>query len=373
MRIGRNAPCWCGSGLKYKRCHLRREHEPPVGHQEIIDRIRDAEAGCGCLHPEAPENCSGEAIQSHSITRSGGLSEIAEEGHVMTFYADYGVFLRTDGDVEPRRVGIRKASSFPAFCSYHDSFTFGPVEKGPYSPCEMHAFLTSYRALCRELFVRMRAGEWADLDRGMPPVAQVEFQQAASAKEAERLLALRSLYLLKTDYDSALRALDFSRMNFYSIELAGAPDVMVSSLFAPFANFRGERIRHTDVLGTKNDHMIVSLFASGAKGWFQLAWLGESKAGLKFTQSFAELPDDQMPHAIVRLVFSHFENRYFRPSWWKSLPANYQEVLHRRFWNPQNPFASKRETYLQDDGLRLVNWRIVARTTNIDLEGRTAN
>jgi len=21
MRLGRNAPCWCGSGTKYKRCH----------------------------------------------------------------------------------------------------------------------------------------------------------------------------------------------------------------------------------------------------------------------------------------------------------------------------------------------------------------
>lgn len=21
-KLGRNEPCWCGSGLKYKRCHL---------------------------------------------------------------------------------------------------------------------------------------------------------------------------------------------------------------------------------------------------------------------------------------------------------------------------------------------------------------
>ncbi len=23
LRLGRNDPCWCGSGLKYKQCHLR--------------------------------------------------------------------------------------------------------------------------------------------------------------------------------------------------------------------------------------------------------------------------------------------------------------------------------------------------------------
>lgn len=290
----------------------------------------------------------------------------------MSLYADYGVFLRTDGDVEPRLVSIRKASSFPGFCQYHDSSTFAPVEKMSYLPCERHAFLTSYRALCRELFGRLHAAEVADLDRGMPPAVQVEFQQAASERERERLLALRSLYLLKADYDSALRAQDFSKMTFYSAELSVVPDIMVSSMFAPFANFRGERIRHQDVLGTKNDHMVISLFASGAKGWFQLAWLGESNAGLKFTRSFADLPDGQMPHAIVRFVFSHFENRYFRPSWWRSLPQNLQETLHRRFWNPENPFAPRKENYLQDDGLRVVNWRITARASNIDLGERAA-
>ncbi|HEX9654043.1 MAG TPA: SEC-C metal-binding domain-containing protein, partial [bacterium] len=28
MKIGRNDPCWCGSGKKFKRCHLGREDMP---------------------------------------------------------------------------------------------------------------------------------------------------------------------------------------------------------------------------------------------------------------------------------------------------------------------------------------------------------
>jgi uncharacterized protein YecA (UPF0149 family) len=24
-KLGRNAPCWCGSGKKYKKCHLNLE------------------------------------------------------------------------------------------------------------------------------------------------------------------------------------------------------------------------------------------------------------------------------------------------------------------------------------------------------------
>jgi preprotein translocase subunit SecA len=26
-KIGRNDPCWCGSGKKYKNCHLRSDEE----------------------------------------------------------------------------------------------------------------------------------------------------------------------------------------------------------------------------------------------------------------------------------------------------------------------------------------------------------
>jgi SEC-C motif-containing protein len=365
VKIGRNEPCWCGSGKKFKVCHLRREREPPISHQEIIERQRTLLKGSDCLHPDAPKNCSGAVIQSHSISRSGGLNEIAEDGHVMTFYADYGVFLRTDGDIEPRRLSIRKASVFPAFCAFHDSSTFEPVEKYPYSPCGKHAFLTSYRALCREIFFARKDPSLADFDRGMSIAGQIGVQLLTAAKQKEDSLKLKSLSLLKADYDSALLHDDFSEMSFYSVKLEKPPDVMVSSMFAPFASFQGERIRYRDVLGTKDDHLIVSLFASSSVGWFQLAWLGVSEAGLSFARSFNILSDDQMPHAIMRLVFSHFENRFFRPSWWAALPESDQAALRRRFWNPADPFVPEPISYLQDDGRRSVNWRVIARIFNI--------
>jgi len=27
MKLGRNDPCWCGSGKKYKRCHLEADEK----------------------------------------------------------------------------------------------------------------------------------------------------------------------------------------------------------------------------------------------------------------------------------------------------------------------------------------------------------
>ena len=46
---GRNEPCWCGSGKKYKKCHYLLE-QPPVGPEPapFWVRMRVAEAGCSC-------------------------------------------------------------------------------------------------------------------------------------------------------------------------------------------------------------------------------------------------------------------------------------------------------------------------------------
>ncbi|MET0372072.1 MAG: SEC-C metal-binding domain-containing protein, partial [Sphingobium sp.] len=30
MKLGRNDPCWCKSGKKYKKCHLNRSESQPM-------------------------------------------------------------------------------------------------------------------------------------------------------------------------------------------------------------------------------------------------------------------------------------------------------------------------------------------------------
>jgi hypothetical protein len=69
--------------------------------------------------------------------------------------------------------------------------------------------------------------------------------------------------------------------------------------------------------------------------------------------------------AVVRLVFSHFENTYFRQSWWDSLAESTQTYLLRRFWLPDNPFLPKSDNYLVDDGVRLAQWQVVGRYSNV--------
>ncbi|MEL6243477.1 MAG: SEC-C metal-binding domain-containing protein, partial [Pseudomonadota bacterium] len=38
----RNAPCWCGSGKKFKKCHLGRDAQPKGNPWDAVDENRKA-------------------------------------------------------------------------------------------------------------------------------------------------------------------------------------------------------------------------------------------------------------------------------------------------------------------------------------------
>ncbi|MGO9646843.1 MAG: SEC-C metal-binding domain-containing protein [Terriglobales bacterium] len=65
-KIGRNDPCWCESGKKYKKCHLDREFETPIPLGAIEQRTI-AESNIElCLHPSAsPRDLRQDRVSPH--------------------------------------------------------------------------------------------------------------------------------------------------------------------------------------------------------------------------------------------------------------------------------------------------------------------
>lgn len=82
-KLGRNDPCWCGSGVKYKKCHLDREQAEPPNIWEFASEQKRNYSKKYCIHPSANVGvCEGKIVKAHTIQKSGGLSRIAENGHV---------------------------------------------------------------------------------------------------------------------------------------------------------------------------------------------------------------------------------------------------------------------------------------------------
>jgi SEC-C motif len=101
----RNLPCWCGSGRKFKKCHLSNSNLPCKGEYEI-DALLNKEYrmhSC-CYHPDAPEACEGRPIESHTLQRSKSLQMIADQGHVYRFRH----VIADDDKIVIRRIGVKK-------------------------------------------------------------------------------------------------------------------------------------------------------------------------------------------------------------------------------------------------------------------------
>lgn len=101
-----------------------------------------------CLYPE----CEIHAINSHLLQRNGILNNVAEDGHVYEMRVVDAYYRRYTGPMTLRKVGIRQATSYPLFCSRHDSDLFKPIERRKIDFDDYQTqLLFSYRSLCSEI------------------------------------------------------------------------------------------------------------------------------------------------------------------------------------------------------------------------------
>ncbi len=77
--IGRNDPCWCGSGKKFKKCHLNRADQPKIPISEVLSESKKAFSSKYCLHPDK-SCCSGNIILAHTIHAMEGLPRSPKMG-----------------------------------------------------------------------------------------------------------------------------------------------------------------------------------------------------------------------------------------------------------------------------------------------------
>lgn len=368
-----NKPCWCGSGKKYKRCHLNRANEDPVRPQEIIEAKREAFGKKYCLHPKANEGeCKGDIVKAHTIQRNGGLSRIARKGQVYSFLQNA---FPKNGDFEnieakPRGVGL--ASTFTGFCGFHDNIVFEPIEKYPFQSIPQHAFLLGYRAVCKELFLKRAAMEMSPfrrtLDRGKDIDEQIGLQELMRFYDEGAALGLKEIEFHKAAFDEALLRSDYSMVNLYIIRLDRVPDVMCSGATQPEYDFDGNQIQDWYDREAELDWFTYSLIATDTGGAAVFSWMGDQPACLRFIKSLDSLRDDQISHALVRFTFEYFENSYFSPDWYEGLDAKSQRKLLVRQLTEATPSYPRSPDCLKDDGLRIVSWVVQARETNLDLQ-----
>lgn len=336
MKYGRNEECWCGSKKKYKHCHLGREDLPRVNPWDVSATMRKDFSVKLCSAPDVMhERCSGKIIAAHTVQRSGSLSEIAQDGHVLTFVPSFENLTKHHGSFYPELVGVRRASTFSGFCSTHDDELFAPVEKENFTGSQKQCFLLAYRAYAREIYTKRAAAENArlhkDLDRGRSQDIQMSIQMFSYTYGLGLDSALRDIKHHKPRFEAPLLNDDYSTVRAYIIDLAGPPPVMCSGSHAPERDFDGKLYQDMADI-TITPHMLsVTSFYGGEQGHIVFTWLpDDDPVCIPIMQTLELVSDEDLSSKIVCFLFENFENVHISPSWWDALDKLVQDALIQR-------------------------------------------
>ncbi len=370
-RISRNAVCWCGSGKKFKKCHMYRESAPRPTLQKVIETAQEAYSHKVCLHPD-PSSCQRGIIKAHSIQQNGGLSKIAVNGRVYGIQENnVGDLSRSKGVIVPKLVSIGKASTFTGMCGFHDDHTFAPIEKYPFVSCPEHTFLLAYRNFCKELFAKLSAANLfetlRDADNSQPFEVQFAIQHFVGVMKRAFDQGHKDVERIKADYDKSLLAKDYSATRYYAIRFNEVPDLLACSGNYPEFDFAGNRLQ--SLLDPKRtpEHVTFSIIATDSGGVVVFSWLGDMSCPERLVKSLHALSDADIGDAIIRHAFEYCENIYMSPKWWNGLEETKRTALCQRISAGADVTAERRSDCLVTDGNNYVNWTVLARETNLML------
>jgi hypothetical protein len=324
MVMGRNEPCWCGSRRKWKVCHKDRDTQKPAHVMKSLEELRESLAKGRCVHPDAGRSCEGDAISAHTVQRNGGLSAIAENGHVLSVKRAAEMLYLNQGRFVPAKVGVRHASTFSGFCSHHDTTMFRPVEVGTRELNVETCFLLSFRALAYELVTKEAAIAaiplQRDLDKGRPFHEQVRIQEHLHVGQLGFHLGLADLKRYKAAFDDLYYRSEFSNFHCLGVVFDGVLPVVASGAFHPEIDFAGKRLQKLGVGPLNHENVCFNLTVFGGTSVAALGWLGAPGGPSEdFRDSFIDALKTDGGDAAVRLAFEHLENTYIRPSWWNHL------------------------------------------------------
>lgn len=343
QRLGRNDLCWCGSGKKYKKCHLLRESESPLPGGAILNGMARTAPPPSCLHPSAAPNVCDKLVASHTIQRSRVLGRIIDATqHVLTFHSVYRKFEAAS----PERIGWRRASTIPGFCGIHDHDTFRPLEAGEFVASLQQCFLLGYRALCHEFHAKKAAASGIEFrrrifDRGMTPAEQVRVQELVRAHQMGVRRGLEDLLAIKEYFDQALIASRFDACEAVAIEFTGALSLAASGTMTPDVDLDGTRLQVLHDASRPIEWLAIASDATAAGGAVVFCWRSGARCPRQFVDSLLGRGDKEILALLPQVLLFHIENTYFSSSWWASRTEEDQNHLRSLAIEP-NPYYTAR-------------------------------
>ncbi|MCP3923364.1 MAG: hypothetical protein GY714_12340 [Desulfobacterales bacterium] len=366
-KIGRNEPCWCGSGVKYKKCHLNRENQEPVKPWKAQADLKKAFSAKYCIVPKELKNkCNSKIIKAHTVSKSQNLKKIAIDSHVYAFIPSFENLTKNNGKLKPELVGINKASTFSGFCKYHDKNLFSPLEDKPFENTKEQCFLLAYRAQAREVFLKISHSKSTDLlknsDKGTDSLTQEVIQRIAANSKSGTEAGKRDSQYHLDQMNSILLSCDFRNVKTYTIYFKKTPSIMCSTGIFPECDFNGEKLIDLADLTLTPDLLTASIIATESGGAVVFCWIdneNSKKHCEAFINSLRAIPKDQITNRLILFFFEFTENIYLNPLWWNSLDEEIKNELIDRVINTDLWLYGHNQNCLCNTSTHFDDWEFI--------------
>lgn len=363
LSLGRNDKCWCGSNLKFKRCHKDREREQPISKGEVIQYEQNISKREACYAPQELKLECTNIIKAHTVSKSSGLTDIADStNHVLGLKQNLANYRKNKGKPRFEKIGINKASTFKGFCSKHDKQLFSCFEDMPFLGTQEQCIALTYRAVTKEIYAKENALEVADfiknMDRGRHLIFQINIQEQNFFYQLGLEAAINDLYIIKNDIDFELLSKGSRSYNFLVMESSSPIPIVVSSAVNPTQDFNGKHIQDLSNLEVKPEYLVFNAFSSNRKGFVVFSWLKKAKVIDNFINSLLEIDKKDMFSYLVNFFFSSAENSFISPDWWRNLSDIQRDKIEELFSIGSDLFEDVPRNILADNSVKFSGWNI---------------
>lgn len=362
-KLGRNDKCWCGSGLKFKRCHDGREFQKPISTGEVIEYEQNISKREACYAPQELQSECTNIIKAHTVSKSSGLTDIADStNHVLGLKQNLANYRKNKGKPRFEKIGINKASTFRGFCSKHDKQLFSCFEDMPFVGTQKQCIALTYRAVAKEIYAKENALEVAgfikNMDRGRHLIFQINIQEQNFFYQLGLEAAINDLYTIKNDVDFELLSKGSRSYNFLVMESSSPIPVVASSAINPTQDFNGKHIQDLSNLEIKPEYLVFNAFSSNGKGFVVFSWLKKAKIVDRFIQSLLSINNNEMYSYLVNFFFSSAENSFISPDWWADLNDIQRNKIEELFNIGSDISKDTSRNILVDNSIKFTGWSV---------------
>jgi len=325
MKIGRNEPCPCGSGIKYKKCCLNKTAEKRLA-EAVMYSMESIERNARikqCLHPNQKE-CDQKIIKAHAIQNNRILNKVAEEGHVITMDGTSNLIFQGT-----QTKGRKIATTFTGFCKYHDKVLFQAIEDKDFTGSEDQVFLLTYRTMAWHYHKKMEQINANSIqynkmyERGY----DLENSEGFRLYDTGLNLGAEDNQKEKNTFDKLLLNKIYNKVNSCIWEIPYEVEFAISMMHELEHDIYGRRVN--DLETDKNIKSIyLNIFPAESKSFCVWSWLTKNNDDYKeFSKQFMELEIAERENYLNNKLPRWSDSIIISPRLWGKWGSGIQEAL----------------------------------------------